>query len=320
METADPGLREIQAARAAIAPHVVRTPLARVPELGRRLGCDDLRLKLENLQVTGSFKIRGALNCLMRMTLEERARGVVAVSAGNHAQGVAHAASLLGARATVVMPENASPFKVERTKRYGARVILHGTVQDAIRRMGDLVREERLVPLHPYDDPRVVAGQGTVGLEIHEDCPDAGVVLVGVGGGGVISGLAIALKALNPGVRIVGVEPEGAPALYRSLREGRRVTLDRIQTMVDGLCPPDVGEINFRVCRRLVDETVLVTDDEVREGIRVLLDEGRVLAEPAGAAAFSALLAGKIKTEPAQKVVAVVSGGNMGLERLKTFL
>ncbi len=315
----EPTLADIEQARAAIRDQVVRTPLARAPELGVLAGCD-LFLKLENLQLTGSFKVRGALNCMRQMTPEERARGMVTVSAGNHAQGVAYAASLLGIRATVVMAANASPFKVEGTRRLGAEVLLHGTIQQAYEKMEEIRRTEGRVYVSPFDDPRVIAGQGTVALEILEDCPEPDLVVVGVGGGGLVSGLAIALKTLRPGTRLVTVEPEGAPKFWRSLREGKAVRLEKVETIADGLSAPFYGELNFRICRDRVDEAVLVTDDEIRQGVRVLLDRGRVLAEPAGAAAFAALLAGKVKAAPGQKVVAVVSGGNMGLARLKTFL
>ncbi len=310
---------DIEEAHAAIAPHIVRTPLVRVPELGKRVGCD-LFLKLENLQLTGAFKIRGALNRMLRMSPEECARGVITVSTGNHALGVAYAASLLGIRATVVMAESASPYKAEGTRRLGARVILHGTVHQALLKMEEIRRAEGCTYVSLFDDPLLVAGQGTVGLEILQDCPDPDLLLVACGSGGLAAGIAVATKSKRPGMRIVTVEPEGAPKLWRSLREGKVIHLEKIDTIADGIAIPFCSELNFHICRQLVDDAVLVTDEEIRQAVQLLLDRARILTEPAGAVAFAALLGGKVKVSPDEKVIAVVTGGNVGLERLKSFL
>jgi threonine dehydratase len=313
------GLDDIRAAHGGIEGLVHRTPCASSATLSRMTGLR-ITLKLENLQKTGSFKPRGALTVMKRLAPEERARGVITISAGNHAQGVAYAASVLGCPAVVVMPAGASPAKAEAARGYGAEVVLHGDVAAAFEKMHALRHERGLAFVHPFDDPGTVAGQGTLGLEVLEDVPDADVVVAGIGGGGLASGIAVAVKALRPAARVVGVEPVGAAAMRRSLDEGRPARLDRIDTIADGLAPPFVGDLNFEILRRLADDVVLVTDDEIRSAMRFLLERCKTLAEPAGAAAVAAVLAGMVKAPPGSRVVCVVSGGNVSPDALAAHL
>ena len=282
-------------------------------------GCR-VHLKMENLQKTGSFKPRGALITMMGLTSEEMGRGVITVSAGNHAQGVAYAASVLGCPATVVMPASASTAKVEAARGYGAEVILHGAVKDLFPKMEEIRQERSLFFVHPFDAPGTVAGQGTIGLEILDDVPDADLVLVGIGGGGLISGIALAIKESRPGTRIIGVEPIGAPAMRRSLDQGGPVRLERIETIADGLAAPFAGTLNYEIVKRYVDDVLLVSDDEIRAAMRLLLERCKVLVEPAGAAATAALVSGRVPVREGTRVVSVVSGGNISAERLAELL
>ncbi len=323
-------LADIEAARDRIAGRVHRTPLLSSQTLGRRLGLGGPAwLKAENFQRTGSFKARGALNTIETLSPEERARGVITVSAGNHAQGVAWAAAAAGVRATVVMAEIASPTKVAATREYGAEVVLFGRDNiAAFAEMERLRRERGLTLVHPFDAPQTIAGQGTVGLEILEDLPDLGLgagagrdtVVVSIGGGGLISGVALAIKAQRPGVRIIGVEPHGAAAMRAALDSGRVVRLTDIQTVADGLTAPFVGALNLALVREYVDDVVLVDDETILDGVRFLLERAKLVAEPAGGAAVGALLGGAVRVEPGATVVAIVSGGNIDLARLKGYL
>lgn len=323
-------LADVEAARERIAGKVHRTPLVSSHTLGRRLGLTGPAwLKAENLQRTGSFKARGALNKIATLSPEERARGVITVSAGNHAQGVAWAAAAAGVSATVVMAEIASPTKVAATRSYGAEVILHGENNiQAFAEMYRLQAERGLTLVHPFDDPLTVTGQGTIGLEILEDLPDLGLgtgsrrdtVVVPIGGGGLIAGIALAIKAQRPGVRIIGVEPEGAPTMHAALAAGAPVPLENISTVADGLTAPSVGVLNLALVREYAEEVVLLTDEAILDGLRFLLERAKLVIEPAGAAAVAALLSGAVKVEPDAKVVALISGGNIDLTRLKGYL
>lgn len=316
------GRTEYEAARRRIVPWVHRTPLLSFRTLGDATGTRAF-LKCENLQKTGSFKVRGALNAVAALASEERARGVVTVSAGNHAQAVAWAAGKAGARAVVVMPEAASPIKVEAARGYGAEVILHGTAADAFREAGRLAQDEGLVFLHPFDAEEVIAGHGSTGIELAEDLPGPAVVVVPVGGGGQIAGIAGALAALGDrvaGHRVVGVEPEGAPAMRRSLDAGRAVHLDAVDTVADGLAAPMAGELTFRYVREFVEDVTLVSDDEIASAMRLLATRAKVVAEPSGAAAVAAVMHGRVAVEPGGIVVAVVSGGNVEPELLRRAL
>jgi len=308
-------LGDIRAARSAIDGLVHRTPTVPSATLSRLTGCS-AHLKLENLQKTGSFKPRGALTTMKGLGPEDRARGVVTISAGNHAQGVAYAAAALGLRATVVMPAYASPAKAEAARGYGAEVILHGDVHEAFAKLEEIRADRGLFFVHPFDAPGTIAGQGTVGLEILEDVPEASLLLVGIGGGGLISGIALAAGESGSGARVIGVEPEGAPAMRMSLDAGKPARLEKMSTIADGLAAPFAGQLNFEIVGKYVDDVVLVSDDEIRTAMRFLLERCKILAEPAGAAATGALLSGRIKPPPGGRVVCVVSGGNIDPDSL----
>jgi threonine ammonia-lyase medium form len=313
------GLDDLNAARAAIAGRLHRTPTCTCATLGERTDTD-LYLKAELFQRTGSFKPRGALNKMLSLSDQEKSRGVITISAGNHAQGVAFAARAFGIRATVVMPEAAVRSKVEATRSYGAEVILHGSGKDLLPRALELQAERDLTFVPPFDDPYVIAGQGTVGLELLEDVPDAEVVVVPIGGGGLISGVATAVKLLRPGTRVVGVEPEGAPGMTLSLRDNAPAHLDSTNTIADGLAAPFVGALNLAHVQAYVDDVVLLSDEEIVAGLRLLMERAKLQAEPSGAAAFAALLAGKVNAPPGARVVCVVSGGNLDHAHLKEIL
>jgi threonine dehydratase len=305
-----------RAALPYVAPHVHRTPLLSSRILSEATGFD-VRLKAELFQRTGSYKIRGPLYKLHRLSADERARGVVCSSAGNHAQGVALAASMMGVRAVVVMAENATPSKVAATKGYGAEVILHGTIWDeADQKARELVESEGLTYVHPFDDLDLIAGQGTLGLEIYEDWPDVELVVVPIGGGGLISGVSTALKDANPGIRVVGVEAAGAPAMKQSVEEGRLVTLDRVDTVVDGLRVKRVGERTFELVQRFVDEIVTVPDDSIFANVVWLMEHCKLVAEGAAAATVAALRDGVVAAPPGTRVACVLSGGNVDLSQL----
>lgn len=285
-----------------------RTPLLPAPWLAEELGFE-VRLKCESFQPVGAFKLRGAYTMIASLTDEERARGVITYSSGNHAQAVAFAARAFGIRAVIVMPENAPPIKVQGTKRLGAEVIERGTTSLARReRAEEIQAEQGLTMIPPFDHPQIIAGQGTVGLEIVEDWPEVRTVLVPIGGGGLISGVAAYVKRQRPDVSIVGVEPEGAPAMRRSLDAGRITTLDAIDSIADGLLPVRPGELTFAHARALVDDVVLVTDDAIRRATARLLFRGKLLVEYSGAATVAALRSGLVADGPA---AAVISGGNM---------
>ena len=311
---------DVRRAREAIAGRVHRTPLFSATLLGRRTGTR-LFVKAENLQKTGSFKPRGVLNKLRGLTPEEKRRGLITISAGNHAQALAYAAAVEGLRCVVVMPESASPTKVAASRGYGAEVVLHGTVHEALEKMHELRESGGLTLVHPYDDPLVIAGQGTVGLEILEDLPDVDLVIVPVGGGGLISGIAAAVKRTRPSARVIGVEPEGAPTVTEALRAGRPVRLERVATIADGLTAPIAGDHTLAHVRALVDEVVLVSEEELAEGVRAVLQYTKLLAEPAGAAGVAALLARRVSLPADLRAAAVVvSGGNVDLARLQQVL
>jgi threonine dehydratase len=301
-------LNAIRAARETIGTRLHRTPIVGSATLSRMAGCP-VWLKLENFQKTGSFKPRGAFNNIMSLDPAARARGVITISAGNHAQGVAWAASQVGIPSVVVMPAAASPAKAEAARGYGARVVLHGDIAAAFARLEELRAETGMSYVHAFDDEATIAGQGTVGLEIVEDLPDVERVIVGIGGGGLISGVAVAVKECLPAVRIVGVEPTGADAMTRSRAKGSPVRLERIDTIADGLAAPFAGERTFAIVQKYVDDLVLVSDDEIRGAMRLLLERCKVLAEPAGAAATAALLAGK--AGGGVSTLVIVSGGNV---------
>ena len=310
---------DIQSARERIRPHVHLTPLVASRRLGEMAGGISLSLKCESMQRTGSFKARVALNAMMQLSREERGRGVVTVSAGNHAQALAWAASMVGADCVTVMPEGASESKIEATKGYGGTVeIAPPPKKRAFDRAQEIAAAGRVM-VHPFDDPRVAAGQGTVALEILEQAKKLDAVIVPIGGGGLISGMAVALKTARPELRVIGVEPEGAATMRSSLDAGTPQTI-AVNTVADGLAAPMVGAMTLDIARRFVDDVVLVTDDDILAAMRQLLSVAKLLAEPAGASATAALLTGKARVDRGSHVVAVISGGNVDLERLKSLL
>ena len=313
-----PELEHLQEAQARISGSLHRTPAVSSRALSERVGRPVI-LKCENLQKTGSFKVRGALNSILELDDVARGRGVVAASAGNHAQAVAWAAARAGVSATVVMPANALPTKARASEGYGAEVILQGTVFEAFDVALEVAEDRGLTFLHPFDDPLIVAGQGTLGLEVLDDVPDAATVVVPVGGGGLISGVALAVANLAPVARVYGVEPHGACAMRKSLEKGEAIRLESIDTVADGLGAPMAGELTYEVVRRHVEDVVLVSDDEIREAMAFILARTKLLVEPAGAAGVAALLAGRIPLA-AGPVVAILSGGNVDLDRLADLL
>jgi threonine dehydratase len=291
----------------------VRTPLLPAPWLAETAG-GDVRLKCESFQPIGAFKLRGAYTMIARLSPAERGRGVVTYSSGNHAQAVAFAAREFGIDAVIVMPEDAPRVKVEGTRRLGAEVIEEGRTSEERRRRAEAVQAERgLVMVPPFDHPDIIAGQGTVGLEIVEDWPEVETILVPIGGGGLISGVAAFVKRERPQVRIVGVEPAGAPTLLRSIEAGEIVTLERTRSIADGLVPVRPGPLTFAHVRDLVDDLVLVEDDAIRRAAALLLFRGKLLVEYSGAATVAALLGG---AGAGGRVAAVLSGGNIDPARV----
>jgi threonine dehydratase len=287
-----PSVRDFEAARARMTPHVYHTPLLTSRMLSERTGYE-VRLKAELFQRTGSYKIRGPLNKFTYLSDEQNRRGVICSSAGNHAQGVALAARIHGIHAVVCMAANATPSKVEATRAYGAEVVLHGTIWDeANERAKELVAERGYTYIHPFDDEQLIMGQGTVGLEI-------------------------AVKSLNPKIRVIGVESSGAPGMQRSVQEGRLVTLDRVDCIIDGLRVKRVGEKTFEIVRQYVDEIVTLPDEQIFDAVVWTMHHAKLVPEGAAAAPVGALLHGLVKAPAGSKVVCVLSGGNVNLDQLR---
>jgi threonine dehydratase len=312
-------LDDVERARRTIAGKVHRTPMFSSRTLSELTG-GDVHLKAECFQRTGSFKPRGVLNKLESLSAAEKARGVISISAGNHAQALAYASALEGIDALIVMWASASPQKIAAARGYGATVDTEAPGSpEAFGRLEELQVETGRTLVHPFDDPIVMAGQGTVGLEILEDVPDADVVLVQVGGGGLVSGIATAVKGLKPDARVIAVEPELSPALHESLEAGRSVTV-KPNSIADGLAGPFAGENCLAICQERVDASVLVSEDEIREAFRFLYGRAKIACEPAGAATTAALLGGRVRLEPGETLVAVVSGGNVAPETASAIL
>jgi threonine dehydratase len=312
-------LDDVYRAREAIGGRLHRTPVFGSRTLSDRVGAE-VAFKAELFQRTGSFKPRGVLTKLASLTPEEKARGVISISAGNHAQALAYAAAVEGIDALVVMWETASPLKVAAARGYGATIDTEAPdIPSAFERLDRLVEETGRTLVHPYDDPLVMAGQGTVGLEILEDVPEADVVLVQVGGGGLVSGIATAVKGLKPDARVIAVEPELSQALHASLSAGHPVTVEP-RSLADGLNGPYAGPNCVDVCSSLDVESVLVTEDELKEGFRFVYGRLKLACELAGAATAAALLAGRVDLESGQSVAAVVSGGNITPETASAIL
>ena len=304
-------LADIQQAQSLLKNFAVRTPLVACRLTDGR----QIFIKPENLQPIGSFKLRGAYNKISSLTPEQRSRGVVAHSSGNHAQGVAYAAKALDVKATIVMPSTAPKIKMEATRRLGAEIVLVGPASnDRIAKAEELERERKLVPVPPYNDEKIIAGQGTIGLEILEDLQEVEVVLVPIGGGGLISGIAAAIKESRPRAKIIGVEPAFAADAQASLRSGKIQSISAesaSRTLADGLRSQSIGPINFEHIRRYVDEIITVQEDEIRQAMKHLLFAARILAEPSGAVTTAAALFHAGEIPASDKMVAVVSGGNV---------
>ena len=313
-------LGDIKDAQARIAGRLHRTPMIGSSFLASRAGAARFELKCESFQKTGSFKVRGVLNRLSQLTGAERARGVVTVSAGNHAQALAWGARDAGVHCTVVMPALASRTKVDASRGYGADVIQHGTSMDAFQRARELADTEGFTFVHPFDDDRTIAGTGTVSLEIFDQTDAPAVIVIPIGGGGLISGMAIGAKEINPGTRVIGVEPTGAAVMRQSIDAGRALRMDAPTSIADGLAAPMAGVRNFEAVQRYVDDVVLVSDDEIAEAMGLLLSRCKLLAEGAGAAATAALITGKIPMKGTEHVVAMLSGGNVDIRQLNQLL
>ena len=306
---------DIRRAAARIAPHVHRTPLFSSRSIGEAAG-SRVFLKCESFQKTGSFKPRGALNKVLSLPGEDRGRGLVTVSAGNHAQAVAWAASRTGVACAVVMPAKAPAPKVAAVRGYGARIVFHDDNATLFDRLRELEKETGFVFVHPFDDPVVLAGAGTAGLEIVEDLPEVSVVVVPVGGGGLMAGVASAVKHLRPSARVVAVELAEGPGLAPAIAAGKPVPVSRpAGTLADGLIPPFVGALPLEIARETLDAIVSVTEEEIAAAMRRLLTRAKLYVEGGGAAATAALLAGKVPLREGDTVAVLVSGGNVDPER-----
>ena len=305
----------IQDAKRALEGIARKTPLDPAPKFGA-----NVYIKSENLQLTGAFKLRGAYNKIRSLTPEERERGVIACSAGNHAQGIALSAAKLGIRSIICMPAGAPISKVEATRSYGAEVVLvPGVYDDAAREAERLTQEHGYTFAHPFNDPCVIAGQGTIGLEILEQLPEVEQVVVPIGGGGLISGVAMAVKTLKPSCRVIGVQAAGAASMYASRRAGRPVELDGVATIADGIAVKKPGDLTFALCQKYVDEIVTVNEDEISSAILALMEVQKTVAEGAGATPVAAVMFGRVDTTRL-KTVCLVSGGNVDVTTLSRII
>lgn len=312
-------LEDIYKARQVIDGRLHRTPMLTASVLGEMLGVN-LLFKAELLQKTGSYKPRGAINKLNSLTAEEKANGVVSMSAGNFAAGLAFASAAMGIKATIVMPEAATKSKVAATRAYGATAILHGVGKDLVPKAMELAEQQHLTFVHPFDDPMIIAGTGTVGLEIIEDTPAPDYVFVPVGGGGLIAGVSTAIKALHPSTKIIGVEPTGAVKMLTSLQQHKAVAAEKLNTIADGLAAPFAGKHTLEHVEQYVDEVVLVTDDEIKEAMLLVMERSKLFVEPSGAAGFAALMTHKVNVPAGSTVVCILSGGNIDRDKLKMIL
>jgi threonine dehydratase len=312
-------LADVEAARGRVAETARQTPLEQSNTFSKRTGAD-IHLKLENFQRTGSFKIRGATNKIAQLSDAEREAGVVTASAGNHAQGVALAATRAGVDSVIVMPEYAPISKINATESYGAEVVLHGIDYDtAAERAHEIERQEGRTYVHAFDDPAVMAGQGTIGLEIVEQCPEVDTVVVPIGGGGLISGIATAVKAKTD-ARVIGVQAEGASSVAESLQKGHRIERESVDTIADGIATRTVGELTFEVIKERVDEVVTVTDAEIANTLTSLLERSKTLVEGAGAVPLAAVVEERFEYETGETIVPALCGGNIDLNVLTTVI
>ncbi|MCC2361740.1 bifunctional threonine ammonia-lyase/L-serine ammonia-lyase TdcB [Bacillus cereus] len=312
-------ITDIKKAKEILDVNARKTPLVKSFYLTSKTG-GEIYLKLENMQLTGSFKFRGAFNKISQLTNEEKERGVIACSAGNHAQGVALSSHLLGIKSKIVMPTSAPQAKVDATRGYGSEVILYGdTFDDAKAKCEEIIKETGETYLHPYDDVEVMAGQGTIGLDILDDMWDVDTVIVPIGGGGIISGIAVALKSFNPSINIIGVQADNVHGMKASYDAGRILEHYEAPTIADGCAVKIPGNLTFEIVKDLVDDIVTVSEEELEVAMKDLLQRGKAVVEGAGALATAALLAGKVdKYVKGKKVVAVISGGNVDLKRISS--
>jgi len=314
-----PTIQDVWRAQEVVRPHIYHTPLLPSRTLGQMSGAT-VYLKAENLQRSGSFKVRGAAYKLSRLTAEEREHGVIAASAGNHAQGVAIAAAALGVACTIVMPTTAPLAKITATEGYGAKVVLAGAgYNEAYERAREIQAETGAIYIHAFDDPDIIAGQGTVGLEILSDLPNVEAIVTSIGGGGLISGIATVVKALKPDVRIYGVEAAGAPAMRAALDAGHLVKLDYASTIADGISVKACGDYTYSITRDLVDDVVTVEEDDIIRAVLLLMERCKLVVEGAGAAGVAALLSGKLPVK-GLRTVALLSGGNIDMTLVGRFI
>ncbi|MCY1507052.1 L-threonine dehydratase catabolic TdcB [compost metagenome] len=308
-----PTIQDIREAQERLKPHIRHTPLLRAEKIEKAAGCQ-LYLKPETLQITGAFKIRGALNKTLSLPREEIANGIIATSSGNHAQGLAYAARMLGVKAILVLPVTTPKIKIANTEALGAEVILFdGDTAARWKRVYEIAEKNRYAVVHAFEDPLVMAGQGTIGCEILEDLKDVDTVIIPMGGGGLISGIATAIKETRPSVRVVGAEPALTPKYYHSRLNKQRTTLPLKNTIADGLRISVPGQNPYPIIERYVDEIVLVEDEHIVQGMRALAKDAKLIAEPAASIGIGALLAGAVKVRPDEKVCVVLTGGNWDL-------
>ncbi len=319
MPRAEPSFEKLEDIARRIAPYLHRTPLVHSEFLSKLTGYD-VYLKAELFQKTGSFKPRGMLAKLLTLRPDERARGAITFSAGNAAQGLAYAGLITKTPVTVVMPEAASASKAEATRGYGAKVVLHGDIAEAVARCMAIQKAENLTFVSAFDDDDLMQGHASLGLEILADLPNLDAIVVGIGGGGLIGGIALARNALNGRAKVIGVEPTGAAAMTRSLEAGKPVEIDKVQTIADGLGAPFAGERTFPIVRDYVASVALVSDEQIVDAMRLLLMRCKCLSEGAGAAPVAALVHGNLNLPAGSSVCCVVSGGNIDMARLKSLL
>ena len=310
-------LDDVLAARDRISSTCTHTNLIHSYELSKEFH-NEVYLKPENLQITGAFKIRGALNKIKTLSNEDKKRGLIASSAGNHAQGVAYSGHALGIDVTIVMPKTTPLIKVQATKNWGANVVLAGEIYDeAYEKAKQLETENGYTFIHPFNDTEVMAGQGTIALEILEDMPDTDIILVPVGGGGLISGIAVAAKAINPNIKVIGVESTGAQAMRNSIDEGHPVSLDKVDSIADGAAVKSVGDLTFKYVKELVDDIITLDDEDLIEAIFLLVEKHKIVAEATGALSIAALKKLHVRNK---KVVSVISGGNIDVLTMSSLL
>ncbi len=308
-----PTIEDIRQAQERLRPHIRHTPLLRAEKMEKTLGCQ-VYLKPETLQITGAFKIRGALNKSLSLSKEEIANGIIATSSGNHAQGLAYAARMLGVKAILVLPVTTPNIKIDNTKALGAEVVLFdGDTAARWKRVYEIAEQNHYAVVHAFEDPLVMAGQGTIGCEILEDLQDVDTVIIPMGGGGLISGIATAIKETRPSVRVVGAEPALTPKYYHSRINKERTSLPLKNTIADGLRISVPGQNPYPIIEKYVDEIVLVDDEHIIAGMRMLAKDAKLIAEPAAAIGIGALLAGVLKVRPDEKVCVVLTGGNWDL-------